>query len=762
MRPYLAVIRDSFREAFATRVLWIMLILIGVLLGLLAPLGFERALSVSLQFSDFQNPQAFIKELRDNRNSSETTAGYVWSRLSDDFKQEVKDVTPDTDRRRRMGVLGRARNEINRLFGEPDFYDKKVWADTRLGSEANELLDRGLTSLSEEERRRFNRLAFEAAFPSHIEASGRDAIQFVYLWYPLGDELPIQETQLQQIGEQVLSFLVSRLVGNIGVFIALLVTASIVPQTLDSGAIDLLLSKPVSRPLLFLSKFFGGCTFILLNATFLIAGLWAIVGWRFGIWSDGLLWTIPVFVFVFAIYYSVSTLAAVIWRNAVVSIVVSILFWAVCFAVGLAKSSLDNWFLDSRRTANIIPAGETLIRLTQTGSGYEWDDENREWRELFEQRRRGGPPGAGRQAAWLGAYYDATNERLVGIRSGGGSRWFRGSSKLAIATQDDDWKPRESIETPSGVRELLPTRNGDILVAGTDGLYRLEGEAIGPADAFKLFGMSLPGLGESAEFVRVDDQSLEWKRPFAAAIDAVSGRVVVNVGDTRAILKETDGRYVVESSYQHESTDEVLLGFLGDTYLTANQNGLIHIFNSNGKGLWDLQSPFGNNEPRQIVTSPDGKWAAVLFHHRKVFLYFNDGEKTGPEFSSLIGQGDISAVAFDADSSFLAADRFGRITRYAPEESFAIKETMEPQPDFLETLYTRFIDPVHTIFPKPGEMENVVTWLMTKQQTIGPDDTDELSASRQVIDIQEPLWSNLAFLAIMLTVTSILITRRDF
>lgn len=760
MRPYLAVIRDSFREAFATRVLWIMLILIGVLLGLLAPLSFERALAVSLQFSDFQNPQAFIKELRDNRNSSETPAGYVWSRLSDDFKDEVKDVKPDTDRRRRMGVLGRARNEINRLFGESDFYDKEVWSETRLGSEANEVLDRGLKSLSKEERRRFNRLAFEAAFPSHIKASGRDAIQFVYLWYPLGDELPIQETQLQQIGEQVLSFLVSRLVGNIGVFIALLVTASIVPQTLDSGAIDLLLSKPVSRPLLFLSKFFGGCTFILLNATFLIAGLWAIVGWRFGIWSDGLLWTIPVFVFVFAIYYSVSTLAAVIWRNAVVSIVVSILFWAVCFAVGLAKSSLDNWFLDSRRTANIIPAGDTLIRLTQTGSGYEWDDENNEWRELFEQRRRGGPPGAGRQAAWLGAYYDATNERLVGIRSGGGSRWFRGSSKLAIATQDDDWKPQESIEVPGGVRELLPTLNGDILVAGTEGLYRLEGEATGPADAFKLFGMSLPGLGESAEFVRVDDESLEWKRPFAAAVDASTGRVLISSGDTNAILKKADDKFIVDSSSVSDTSLERVAGFARNRLLTASQDGFVRVFDASSSELVDTQRPFGNNEPRSIMTSPDGRWAAVLFHHRKVWLF--DGKSFAPIAASVNGQGDISAVAFDANSSFLAADRFGRITRYAPEESFAIIETMEPQPDFLEMLYTRFIDPVHTIFPKPGEMENVVTWLMTKQQTIGPDDTDELSASRQVIDIQEPLWSNLAFLAIMLTVTSVLITRRDF
>ena len=760
MRPYLAVIRDSFREAFATRVLWIMLILIGVLLGLLAPFGYERALAVSLQYSDFRNPQAFIEDLRESGNSPKTPSGYIWSRLSDGFKRAVDEIKPDTDRRRRMNVLGQARGEINRLFHESDFYDEYVWADIRLGSEANELLEQGLDSLSNDERKRFNRLVFEAAFPTHIETSGRNAIQFVYLWYPLGDELPIQETQLQQIGEQVLSFLVSRLVGNIGVFIALLVTASIVPQMLDSGAIDLLLSKPVSRPLLFLSKFFGGCTFIFLNATFLIAGLWMVVGWRFGIWSDGLLWTIPVFVFVFAIYYSVSTLAAVIWRNAVISIVVSILFWAICFAVGVSKSAMDTAFLDGRRTANIIPAGESLIRLNQTGSGYEWDDQNREWRELFEQRRRGGPPGASQPAAWLGAYYDAANDRLVGIRSGGGSRWFRGSSKLAIATQDDDWKPQESIEVPGGTRELLPTGNGEILVAGTDGLYRLEGEAIGPASAFKLFGMSLPGLGESARFVRVDDESFEWKRPFAAAIDPISGRVIICSGETTSILQEVGGKYVVESSASSGNLAERIAGFAGSRFLTASQDGTVRIFDATTQKLVDLQTPFGTNEPKRVVASSDGRWAAILFHHRKVWMY--DSTNNRSFVPALNGQSDISAVAFDADSTFLVADRFGRITRYSPEESFAINETMEPEPDFVETLYTRFIDPVHTIFPKPGEMENVVTWLMTKQQTIGPDDTGELSASRKVIDIQEPLWSNLAFLAIMLTVTSVLITRRDF
>src|SRR5690606_3275462 len=123
-----------------------------------------------------------------------------------------------------------------------------------------------------------------------------------------------------------------------GVFVALLVTASIVPQMLDAGACDLLLSKPVSRPLLLLSKFLGGCAFILLCAAFLHGGLWLIAGLRFGIWNAGLLYSIPVFVFVFAIYYSVSAAAAMIWRNAVVSIVCAILFWAMCFTVGVAKS----------------------------------------------------------------------------------------------------------------------------------------------------------------------------------------------------------------------------------------------------------------------------------------------------------------------------------------------------------------------------------------------------------------------------------------
>ena len=105
-----------------------------------------------------------------------------------------------------------------------------------------------------------------------------------------------------------LAALTTFLAGILGVFIAILVTAPTVPQTFEPGAIDLLLSKPVSRSLLFLTKFFGASTFILLNSIYLIGGMWLIAGLRFDIWSGRLLLCIPVFLFLFVIYYSVSAL----------------------------------------------------------------------------------------------------------------------------------------------------------------------------------------------------------------------------------------------------------------------------------------------------------------------------------------------------------------------------------------------------------------------------------------------------------------------
>ena len=758
MRPYLAVIRDSFREALATRVLWIVLILISLFLALVAPFGYHKTISVAIQWEDLRDPTALVKHLVEHRDKPDTPAGHFWSKLPERFQKELTGLKKEAGNRgARMRAAGRLRDEINEQLSSREFYDEDIFKSVRLGAEAAELKQTGLDSLDDEQHARFTRLVLDAAFRDYIEAAGQDAIQFDYLWYPLGDEVPLAEEQLHQIAEQVIAFVVSRLVGNIGVFIALLVTASIVPQMLDAGAIDLLLSKPVSRPFLFLSKFFGGCVFILLNAAFLIVGLWLVIGLRLNLWSSGLLWTIPVFVFVFAIYYSVSTFAAVIWRNAVISIVVSILFWAVCFTAGVAKSILEEWFLNSRRTAVVVPTEKSLIVTSRQGNGYEWNVDEGSWIELFSQRRRG--PGV-QQYPMIGPFYDAKSNRLVAVRSGAGPRWMRGSPKLAVAPQDGDWRPMESIAVPNGTKMLAVEKDGGILVAGTTGLFRFEGDPEAGVGGFEVFGLKIPGLGQSAQFNQIDDESLNWKNPFSASLNADSGDIFVRTGETIAVLQSGQGgQFEVKTSREWSELGQSIAGHAGSKLVLASQSGTIQILDSKLAKVGEYY-PFGKNEPKSIQISPDGRWIGVLYHHRRLWLY--DTQSDRPASCVLPEQGDISAIAFGSDSSLYVSSSFGKVIQYDSPETMSEQARFAQQSDFVENLYLWVINPVYSVFPKPGDMEDVVTWLMTKQQTVARYKEADLSTERVVLDIWEPIWSNLAFLAVMLTITCVYVARKDF
>ena len=75
MRPYLAIIKDSFREALASRVLWILLILITFGLAALAPLGFRSEKTTEFRQGDFLNARAVAREMIRQYNSGTPSPG---------------------------------------------------------------------------------------------------------------------------------------------------------------------------------------------------------------------------------------------------------------------------------------------------------------------------------------------------------------------------------------------------------------------------------------------------------------------------------------------------------------------------------------------------------------------------------------------------------------------------------------------------------------------------------------------------------------
>lgn len=110
---------------------------------------------------------------------------------------------------------------------------------------------------------------------------------------------------------------------NLCILLAIFSTASFVPNMLEKGNIDLLLSKPISRTQLLIGKFSGGFLIVLINLTFLVAGVWFVIAVRFGAFNLTFLTIILSISFTFAVLYSLMVLFGVITQGSVAGMMIA-------------------------------------------------------------------------------------------------------------------------------------------------------------------------------------------------------------------------------------------------------------------------------------------------------------------------------------------------------------------------------------------------------------------------------------------------------
>ena len=298
MRAYWAVIKDAFRAAMAAKLLYVMFVLIVLFLLVLAPLSYRETLSSTLREIDVRNVPAIAQRLYEASQSDEPSAEqYLWGKLSertqelatDYLKPEGESDAPGEqfNRINQLDFLRQAlHRDFRRLIGESDFFDETALADLELDEEARELADKGVPALTADQSKRLNRLVLDSLFPLELANSSSTMLRFTYLGFaPPLDDFALSRRELDLLSTTTIPWILDKVVLSIGVLVAILFTANMVPELLEPGSLNLLLSKPVRRWGLFLSKYLGACVFSLLNATLLFAGLWLILGARLGIWN---------------------------------------------------------------------------------------------------------------------------------------------------------------------------------------------------------------------------------------------------------------------------------------------------------------------------------------------------------------------------------------------------------------------------------------------------------------------------------------------
>jgi ABC-type transport system involved in multi-copper enzyme maturation permease subunit len=773
MRPYLAILIDSFREATHSRVLGVVLICITLLFLGLFPLHLQEHVTTGLRNDDVIDWPDLAGQLlaagRQAEGKPPPPIRYVWDHLDENARDALPKLLPLQQAARGLADLAEFRQaertvvrSLRKQMEDVAWHDSDAFAGVKLGREGRTIrrrIDAG-EEVSEVERQRLNRLMLEAIFPASVAVSPSRSYSPAYAWIDSEQPLPWNREQINDTLPSLVVLLMDWLFGVFGILVALLVTASIIPQMFEPGSLHLLLSKPISRSLLFLTKFLGGCVFAVVSAAYFSVGIWLILGVRFDVWDARLLAAVPIYGFVFAIYYSVTALAGVVFRNTIVAVVLGVVFWLVCFGIGTAESFMTTFVVDTNRITHLTTAEDALLATMSTGV-YQWDAEQREWTRVYRSQAEGGNTFNQTLPEW-GPFYDSQHDQLVSLQRS----MFRGSDNaVSVAPRSERWPRTRAASLPAGTVAIALDRQSRVLALTLDGIYRSTKNVASGDEAPKIFGISLP-LGNSAAFAKITAGSWPFgQQPVTAAIDpATDAMVIYSRGRVGVWHPTAEGTYAEAIARTLEASDEqpMLAAIGGGRVLLAARDGRLLLLNSETLDTVEEFHPEGNNAARQLRVSTDGKQMAVLFAHG--VLWTIETESNRLQQAKVPGQTTISAVTYAPDGALLVVHHVNRVSRIAPASGNS-EMLARPSLTTAQRMYHYLVHPLYVVLPKPGELYRTLLYVMTGKETTFEPPRRAASSEvefQQRLHPWQPVLSGGAFLAVMLAAGCIYLNRMEF
>ena len=767
MRPYLAILKDSLRDAIASRGLPTLLVLFTVALLAIAPIGIHESISWQLHQTDVIDSTLLIAKLRQPVVEGQPSASeHLRERLPESLAEHLdpQSTLPEAERFHAddLPQLVSAINEY--ILPDSNFYSPMIWDQARLSSEARELLDLPDSQRSLIQQKRLNRLLLSAAFPSGFQAPPPVEVAVTYAGNDLTEHfaplLP-QPELIRKMVRQLLYVVCVWGIGPIGLLIAILVTADLMPRTFEPGSIDLLLSKPINRALLFLTKFLGGCAFVVVSFSYLVLGLWLIFGFRLGEWSAQLWMVLPLFVFSFAVIYSVSALVGLLTRGPIVAILAAIAVWGVAFLVGFTND-IATTFREMERVDRIQPLDDTVLVSTPGRTAFLWDNATQVWLprgDLWRTGTAAQPAPLMSTAMILGPVFDAPHNRYITANVGTG-----GANILQVGTAENGWKTEQGAAIPPGTRFLAISQDGRLFAAGLAGLFEFQGDPTIAKKEFKLFGLyDLVPQDEQNSFVRVDQEDGIWGISMEVALDRQAGQAILyRQGElTRLERGGPDEHFQTAVSRQivpRDAAQPALVAITADYVLLAEKSGRVQLLDTETLATTTELNTANSEPPRAVATNPQETHAAILFHDGRLGLIDLQNQSYGEP----LGAANISAIAFDQQGQLWVADRLRRV-RALTIPSFHRVHSHEGSLGMMERIYRYGLTPLSYLLPDTYGLRDVYQYLFTDEtsEAVSGDETD-LKAQRLQFSIKRPLLQNTLFLMVILGLGCWYVTRKDF
>lgn len=798
MKPYIAILIDSFWEAVGNRILWALLVGWGLVLCGLAPFGYVSERSYTLVSSDINNLDQLKKKINiAAQGQGPASIKAIVGQMDSSFLERVKESEAGSQSLRRPIRSSEMAKELNAALPVKDLYSEENFptASKRLKT-IEPLLEKG-KNLSDAELEELNRRLLQLAFPTELNQPRGEKLWIGYGGFKLGEPINISRRQIHQFVEPLLLQLIIKLgLGVVAVFVALIVTSPMIPDTFKSGSLHLLLSKPISRVGLYLFKFFGGCVFVLFNITFLLVGLYFIAGIRFEIWNEGLLACIPLLLFVFIIFYSISALVGLIWGNAIICVVSCIVFWLFCFAIGAIHDGMSQHVELFPQISRIDSIDGKLLVVNQRGDFNMWNEEYAVWQPALDND-------AGGQGRTFGPLYDSDKNQILiktFIRMPFGPPVARNrqldivrlseleesgkdsseESKSETASKDKEandgrhpknvtearskayWTSDLGPEIPAQLIELTQI-DGDIIAACRGGLFRLnwDKDLTGKGGGGGLANMLQRMLPTTKAFENVAPKDfVTTDNSTAAATVDGHGLILYNSGNVE-LLKYENKKFSVAHSTKMEGEESAaaLVAANNDYVVIARDSMPVVILDTELKPVHAEVALPNKSNPRQLAWVPETNDLAIITHTGD---WLKLDCKSG-EVVPFAGQfaGRCTAMKWQDKDSVWLGIKPNKVVEYQLGDK-VVKE-YSPKSSTLEMVYNWIIHPLYFVNPKPSALDNTMNYLLSGNQTQSMNlVTNDLKQAQIELDVRGPLISNLVFVAVILLVSSIYLARKEF
>ncbi|MDA8744701.1 ABC transporter permease [Rubripirellula amarantea] len=778
LKPYLAIISDSFRAALSSRVLWVAIVAIWLLLALLMPFGYREDFTTDFRWQDFYNGtrmKAMLARGLVDPDGADTPLGRIAVSLPEDLKRELQFVGEGDEVRIAYSVLVDA---LNGLLDDTSWYDADAWKAAIRLKELRELDALSDEELSASLKRRRSRLRIEAAMPGVFQARSQRAILLTYAGMDFPTGWAVDKPQFERLINQfVLPLMINWLLGFILVFLGILVTASIIPDMLQPGSLHLLLSKPISRTILLLAKFIGGCAFVLVCVTQLVLGLYLIAGFRLDIWNARLLLCIPVSVFLFSVFYSVSVLAGLRWRSPILAIGVTVIFGGICLLVGFIGALFDGLVKNPDQVRQLTVVGDDVFATTRGGGLIRFDDAQSKWIEIFES----GPANADRVIAPI--RLDDDHLITARIRNGRFNPFGSGAPELNVLSRTSDWVPEPSMRLPTATTNLFRAGEGSVLALNTGELSMTsrdniietatkEAAKVADNDAGEtnwlsklnsMIGTQTQGFHE----ILPERVSLSQPRSLVVADD---GRVIYAVTGSRLMRlqppsnDQESSRWTVTADFtlEGDQSSQAHLAISGERLLVTRSEQPAVIFDANTLNVIEtIECPSGAEAMSVIGLNPDqqtARFLAVLTDGRIRELTSNGESAKWGEF---IGPREAECVYFDpAKNRIYVAHHIDRVDLLS-SDTLERQSTKNPSLSGWRRLDQWLITPLRTVIPQTGELGETVASMISGKTAV---EINDGANENQVIryKILRPVLSCSIFVLVMLTISCLYFTTSDF